>query len=88
MHKLTKSFLHLWVSLVSVLAFGFGWVFLAHAQKPAPLAVPEVEIATPTQPVLEPIPSLEDYLQNSDVPPALVFQNPVITFPRLRTRGS
>lgn len=87
MHKLTKSFLHLWVSLVSVLAFGFGWFFLAHAQKPAPLVVPKVEIFTPSQPVLEPIPSLEDYLQN-DVLPAPEFRNPVITFPRLRTRGS
>ena len=87
MHKITKTFLRLWISLVSVLAFSFGWAFLAHAQKPAPLVVPDVQIFTSSQPVLEPIPSLDDYLQNGALA-APVFQNPDVTFPRLRTRGS
>ena len=87
MHKLTKPFLHLWISLVSVLSFGFGWVFLAHSQKPAPLVAPQVQTFTPSTPALEPIPSLDDYLQNSDLP-APVFQNPGVMFPRLRARGS
>jgi hypothetical protein len=87
MHKLTKTLLHLWISLVSVVAFALGWAFLAHAQKPAPLIAPQVQAVTPIQPVLEPIPTINDFLKSgaSQVP---TFQNPVISFPTLRTRGS
>ena len=87
MRKLTKTFLHLWLSLASVAAFAFGWAFLAHSQKPAPLVVPQVQIFTPSQAALEPIPSISDLLKGSSSP-APVFQNPVVSFPRLRTRGS
>ena len=89
MHKLTKTFLHVWMSLASVGAFAFGWAFLAHSQKPAPLQVPQVQIISRSQPTLEPIPSINDYLNKNGSRQAPVFQNPgVSTFPRLRTRGS
>jgi hypothetical protein len=87
MHKLTKTLLHLWISLVSVVAFSLGWAFLAHAQKPAPLVVSQVQVFTPSQPILEPIPTLNDYLQDG-ARQAPVFQNPAVSFPTLRTRGS
>lgn len=87
MHKLTKTILHLWLSLVSVAGFAFGWAFLAHTQKPAPLVVPQVQTYTPIQPLLEPIPTLNDLLKN-EVPSPAMLQNPSITFPRLHTRGS
>ena len=87
MHKLTKTFLHLWITLFSVGAFIFGWAFVAHAQKPAPLVRPQVQISIPSQPVLEPIPSIDD-LVNESTGPAPVIQNPSIVFPRLRTGGS
>jgi hypothetical protein len=87
MHKLTKTFLHLWISIASLAAFAFGWAFLAHAQKPAPLVLPQVQIFTPSQPALEPIPTLNDYLKNGAAS-APVFRTPTITLPRLRTRGS
>jgi len=87
MHKLTKTLLHLWISLVSVVAFAFGWAFLAHAQKPAPLITNQVQVLTPDQVVLEPIPTLNDYLKNGNLQ-SPVFQNPTVSFPRLRTRGS
>ena len=87
MYKLTKTFLHLWMLLASLAALAFGWAFLAHSQKPAPLVQPQVQSFTLSQPALEPIPTLNDFLKNGSqsVP---VFQNSNITFPRLRTRGS
>ena len=87
MNKLTKTFLHLWMLLASLAALAFGWAFLAHSQKPAPLVQPQVQIVTSSQPTLESIPTLNDYLKDgARVVP--VFQNPNITFPRMRTRGS
>jgi hypothetical protein len=88
MRKLTKSFMHFWISLVSVLALGIGWIFVAHAEKPAPLIAPQVQTVNSGQPVLEPIPSLDTYLQNGTFQ-APGFQNSSVTvMPRLRTRGS
>jgi hypothetical protein len=87
MYKLTKTFLHLWMLLASIVGLAFGWAFLAHSQKPAPLLQPQVQIFTSSQPTLEPILTINDFLKNGtrSVP---VFQNSNITFPRLRTRGS
>jgi len=87
MHKLAKTLLHLWISLVSVVAFALGWAFLAHAQKPTPLIASQVQVLTPSQLVLEPIPTLDDYLKSGNLQ-APVFQNPTVSFPTLRTRGS
>ena len=87
MNKFTKTFLHVWLSVVSVLGFAFGWAFIAHAQKPAPLDVPQVQISAPTQNALEPIPTISD-LVNNQVSPQIKIQNPSFTFPRLRTKGS
>jgi len=87
MNKFTKTFLHVWLSLVSVLGFALGWVFIAHAQKPAPLDVPQVQISVPAQTVLEPVPSINDFLKG-EVSSPIKIQNPSVTFPRLRARGS
>ena len=87
MHKLTKTFLHLWISLFSVLAFALGWAFLAHAEKPDPLVLPQVQIYTPSNTVLEPIPTIDEYLTNG-AGQAPILQNPTFVYPRLRTRGS
>jgi hypothetical protein len=87
MHKFTKSLLHLWISLVSVMAFSLGWAFLAHAQKPAPLITTHLQVLSPSQPIMEPIPTLNDYLKSGNFQ-ASAFQNPTVSFPRLRTRGS
>lgn len=87
MRKSIKTLLHLWISMVSVAAFGFGWIFLAHAEKPTPQVIPQVEITSFNQPILEPIPSINDLLQNEASNPT-IFQNSSNAFPRLRTRGS
>jgi len=87
MHKLTKTILHVWISLVSVVVFAFGWAFLAHAQKPAPLVLPHVQVIAASQPVLEPIPTINDLLGNGTNQTSL-SQSPSVTFPRLHTRGS
>jgi hypothetical protein len=87
MNKLTKTFLHTWMLLASVGALAFGWASLAHSQKPAPLVQSQVQSITQSQPALDPIPTLNDLLENGtqSVP---VFQSPNVTFPPLRTRGS
>lgn len=87
MHKLTKTFIHLWISMVSVMAFAIGWAFLAQTQKPDPLVLPQVQIFTPNQPILEPIPTINDYLEYGAVP-APLFSNPSVVLPQLRTGGS
>jgi len=87
MHKLTKPFLHLWISLVSVMAFAFGWAFLAHAQKPDPLVLPQVQFYTPSNIILEPILTINDYLTNG-AGQSPVTLSPNVAYPRLRTRGS
>ena len=92
MQKLTKPLLHLYITLGSLVAFAIGWAFLAHSPKPAPLVLAPLEQAQIqasdfAQPTLEPIPSLNDYLKNGSSS-VTVFQSPVVTFPRLRTRGS
>jgi hypothetical protein len=87
MHKLTKTVLHLWISLASIAAFALGWAFVAHAQKPAPLVAPVVQVAVPTQAALDAVPSLDDYLNND----SLQIQSmpaPNIVLPRLRSGGS
>ena len=91
MRKLTKTLTHLWISIVSLGAFGFGWAFLAHSEKPAPLTITQPQTSSLSLPALQPIPSLDEYLKNNSQP-VQVFRspasNPAVNFPRLRTRGS
>jgi len=91
MHKITKPLTHLWISIVSLSAFGFGWAFLAHSEKPAPLAITQSQTSAYSLPALEPIPSLDEYLQNNAQPVQLLrsqSSSATVNFPRLRTRGS
>jgi hypothetical protein len=87
MRKLIKTFLHLWISMVSLAAFGVGWAFLAHSQKPVPLVAPQAQVVTSSQSTLEPVPSIDQYL-NFDSSQAPVLQNSTDVRPRLRTGGS
>jgi hypothetical protein len=87
MHKLSKTILHLWITLASFAAFGISWAFVAHAQKPTPLVEPQVQLAAPTQAVLEPFPSLQDLLNTGSVQ-TQSFSAPTIVMPRMRSGGS
>lgn len=96
MHKISKTIIHIWISVVSLGAFVFSWVFLVHSPKPAPLipaqsnATPETTTIDTTQ--LQPIPSLNDYLKSGSVSVQPLQQSPstntTTVRPRLRTRGS
>lgn len=95
MQKLSKTAMHLWISIVSLGAFVFSWVLLVHSPKPAPLSIlkPHAAQSAPADPSqLQPIPSLNDLLSSSPRSKAPSFsQNNVNTFqslPRLRARGS
>ena len=88
MNKITNHLLRLCISITSTFVFVVDWITLAHAEKPAPLNIQTVEIASPVDAIeLAPITSLEDLTQNADRP---AFSQPSINFnvPRLRTRGS
>jgi hypothetical protein len=87
LHKLTKTLLHLWISLASLAAFALGWAFIAHAQKPAPLEAPQVQVSVPAPSALQPVPSLDDYLNDQALQPQSM-PAPNIVVPRLRSGGS
>jgi hypothetical protein len=87
MSKVTKSIMHVWISLASIAAFVFGWAIFAHADKPAPLVVQQTTSPVLEAPALEPIPSIDELLLSSSRSMQL-SQRPASSFPRLRTRGS
>jgi hypothetical protein len=87
MHKLLKPFIHMWISLASILAFGFGWVIFAHAEKPAPFIAQQPTAILAEVPTLEPIPSIKELVSNSSQP-RQVFRSSTFNTPRLRARGS
>lgn len=58
--KLLKIGIRFWITLTSILSFVMGWVMLAHAPKPSPLASTSTNIITPL-PALKPLNSLSDF---------------------------
>jgi hypothetical protein len=97
MHKISKTIMHVWISAVSLGAFVFSWILLAHTPKPSAstaLAEPTpqiVQASAPDQPGLEPIPTLDDFLKSNPSQPQTQIQRKSTTTtvrPRLRTRGS
>lgn len=60
MAKLTKSIIHAWIFLASIIGFVFGWAVFAHSEKPAPLVVQQsaqVNLPAVSQTVsLDPVP--------------------------------
>jgi hypothetical protein len=94
MQKISKTLMHVWISAVSLGAFVFSWVIFAHTPKPSSssgLAAPAPQIiqaVVPDQPGLEPIPTLENYLQSGSSLTQPTRKSRVIVQPRLRTRGS
>jgi hypothetical protein len=94
MQKLSKTLMHIWISTVSLGAFVFGWMIMAHTPKPgnsSVLAEPTLQMnqaSAPELPGLEPLPTLDGYLQSG----SSRVQNPnksiTTVRPRLRTRGS
>jgi hypothetical protein len=89
MHKVTKSIMHVWISLASIAAFAFGWAIFAHAEKPAPLVVDQQPSISVEAPTLDPIPSIDELVSSSSSSQSTqFFQNPTFSAPRLRARGS
>ena len=91
MNKITKKILRIWITVSSLILFAIGWITLAHAEKPAPLALQMVDNASQTETTetleLAPVLSLEDFSQTANQP---TISQPTanIIMPRLRTRGS
>ena len=91
MNKITKNILHIWITLSSLIVFAIGWIALAHAEKPAPLASQFTSTTSIVESVelveLAPVPSLDDLTQTNSQP---AISQPSVNFsmPRLRTRGS
>jgi hypothetical protein len=94
MQKLSKTIMHVWISAVSLGAFVFSWMILAHSPKPSTSSVPVAPTPQINQasaldlPGLEPLPTLNDYLQSGSSPTQAPRKSNTIVQPRLRTRGS
>jgi hypothetical protein len=92
MNKISKTILHIWISMVSLGAFVFSWVLLVHSPKPAPLAAFQpsaAQAASNDQSTLQPIPSLNDFLKSGSRQVQTQPNSSGTTVrPRLRTRGS
>ncbi len=96
MQKISKTVMHIWITIASLGAFVFSWVLLIHSPKPAPLAAfkPRAAQSAPADPSqLQPIPSLNDLLNAAPRSGSgLNLQsNTTTTFqsaPRLHSRGS
>jgi hypothetical protein len=87
--NLLKQGLRFLIATGSVLGFLVGWVLLAHAGKPAPESVPAVDAAPAPLPALPPIPDLGNAPSQFPQLQALpALPQPLVSLPRLRTRGS
>jgi hypothetical protein len=94
MQKLNKTFIHVWISVVSLGAFVFSWMILAHTTKPSTSFVvvtptPQIhQVSVPDLPALEPIPTLNNYLNSGSSQVQKPNKSTTTVQPRLRTRGS
>jgi len=91
MQKINKTIMHVWISAISLGAFVFSWVVLAHTPKPTVLVMPEpqvIQASVPDQPGLEPIPSLNNYIKPGSSQVQTPKRSTTVVQPRLRTRGS
>jgi hypothetical protein len=87
--KLFKTGMRLWILVASFFSFLLGWVFFAHANKPAPLFADQTTQATAqaVEPAAAPVEIQQPSLRSSRSlflvePPARTLR------PRLRTGGS
>ena len=84
--KIIKKGMRVWITAASMFSFLVGWIFFAHANKPAPLQVSQPTVAAPAQ--NQPLRSFNNNNSQTGSFP-FTFQNQVQSFsPRLRTGGS
>jgi hypothetical protein len=94
MQKLNKTFMHVWISVVSLGAFVFSWLILAYTPKPSTSSVlvtptPQInQVSVPDLPGLKPIPTLNNYLNSGSSQVQKPNKSTITVQPRLRTRGS
>lgn len=104
MHRLTILFLRIWMTILSVAAFLFGWVVVGHSAKPAPLGGSSVAASGDTTsnsggstlpqlaplPTLAPLPAIGQSSggQLQQLPSVSSAPSTFFAQPRLRTRGS
>lgn len=88
--KFFKLTLRAWITVTSLAAFLFGWVFLAHSPKPIDKTVASSASTDSTN--LAPVPSLESLVGQSSgqqVNVQVSNNSPFRSFsPRMRTAGS
>ena len=83
--KILKKGMRIWITTASVFSFMAGWIFFAHAGKPAPLPASQPAQSAPVQ--SQPSRSFNNSSQTGVFP--FSFQSQPQSFvPRLRTGGS
>ncbi len=84
--KIFKYGLRIWFTVASLFSFLVGWVFFAHANKPAPLQVSQPALSAPA-PQISTRTFFDD--RSSNLPTFSTRQQTAPTFrSRLRTGGS
>lgn len=93
--KIVKIGLRFWLTITSILSFLIGWALFSHAGKPAPLFPAQTTSSVIQQPVLAPVPSIDDLLTNPGTHtlnlqplPSLSDNTARAFLPRMRTMGS
>lgn len=85
MMKILKKGMRVWITAASMFSFMAGWIFFAHAGKPAPLQANQPVITTPAP--AQPLRSFNNNSQTGSFP--FSFQSQSQSFrPMLRTGGS
>ena len=86
--KFYKSFLHVWITFMSVLTFLGGWAMLAHSRKPIQPAQFSRAVSIAPLPTLAPIQAFGSTNSNGGL--TLFSPAPQVSsgFPLMRTGGS
>ena len=83
--KIIKKGMRVWLTAASLFSFLVGWIFFAHANKPASLQVSQPTVSAPAQ--NQTVRSFNNNSQTGSFP--FSFQSQSQSFsPRLRTGGS
>ena len=79
--KIYKKAIRVWITLVSLVSFGVGWIVLAHSPKPNQFKASDVQAV----PALPPIPSIDQLSSGQQFSGINIAERPMA---RLRTSGS
>ncbi len=82
-----RNLIKVWIALVSLLSFLFGWIVLGHSGKPVSASASDLPAQVQPLPTLEPLPTFDPNSSSLQSLPQQSQQN-FSFFPAFRSRGS